>query len=145
MKTLKFSSKSWHYELAHTFTKYPETGNFCAYVRAVIMGFMYCITFIVIVSAALYVFVIDPLAWLVYYINYGILELETGNVMLVTEIFAFLFAVYDVFYKDRLVDWLDEKRYERLKKKYSTTKKDSFIKSAYRSFKDKVCFRVEFE
>ncbi len=145
MKTLKFSRKSWHYELAHTFTKYPETGNFCAYVRAVIWGFFCCLGIIVIVSAALYVFVIDPLAWLVYYINYGILEPETGNVILVTEIFAFLLAVFEIYYKERLVDWWEEKRYERLKKKYSTTKKDSFIKSAYQSFKDKVCFRVEFE
>lgn len=72
MKTLKFKRDSWHYELAHKFDRYPDPDlDLCSYTRHVIGGTLICLGIVIIGSSFGYVFVLEPIVWLIYAFNYS--------------------------------------------------------------------------
>jgi hypothetical protein len=78
MKTLTFSSKSWHYKLARFGNPYRNTSDICAYTRAILTGLMQLMIFLILSAVVLYC-VADLLAWAAALATvWTLLEPQTG-------------------------------------------------------------------
>jgi hypothetical protein len=154
MKTLKFNKNSWHYFIATRLgplSQWRDTTDFCAYVRAVLVGMIWALALVVIAGALLYCGVCWTI-WIIDCIKAGhLIKLANGSpellfslvLMLVIIVAAALGAIYGVV---QLQEYLRDKR----RRKYQYTNNEdyvepppSFIKHAYLTFKEKTCFKVE--
>lgn len=154
MKSITLKKNSWHYWLATNIGDYKEYQNdFCAYVRSVlfsiIAGALIVTTFGGIGLFILYVIgrevhalftcVISGWFGISTVCSYGKFEEAATSFLVGLAICAAIIAVI-VF---------SCKRKERIRKEiYAGRRKmpePSFITLAYRSLKEKTCFRVEFQ
>lgn len=149
MKTFTFKKKSWHYWLA-TITEpnveYWKTRDLCSYIRRVIGGLLVvslglCLGLLLFMGIGLPVITaivgdIMMLFHLPRLSEFWLTELKVGNGVLI------------------VVSLVITLKY--LWKRYCTSKRDlddltteptpdGFIKLAYKSFKDKVCYAVDFK
>jgi hypothetical protein len=144
MKTINLRRNSWHYWLAKDVASWNHIDNddFCSYVRAVIAGAVLISIVSVIVSVvgggsvvgagvALYCW------W--HHVNLNTLSPILGFSAACFATVSIGAAVIGIVY---LFLTLKKHAKEKLHHK-AGTKPDSFIRSAYVSFKDKVCFRVK--
>lgn len=159
MKAIKMNSKSWHYKIATNFGSYRSwgsgSGDFCDYVRNFILGLFMLSIFCGLGLVALYFLV--RLLWSGYtcWISrmFGTsMACTFGNPEQIT-LGIVVFACFALLFI-KGVTWLIE--YEREKKhaqqiallRGEISHKDvrpGFIVSAYRSIKEKTCYRIEFE
>jgi hypothetical protein len=145
LKTINLKTNSWHYFLAVKMGDFrPSSGDFCSYVRNVIGG-SFLTLFLATAASALGSALLAGVAniglliyhWLTgtAYTPNGFLVFGTVILLTVTLVSALLF--FSVWFKD----WREERQLVN----QAINKPDSFLKSAYKSFKDKVCFKVNFD
>lgn len=148
MKTLEFSSNSWHYTFAARGGYWPASQDFCQYVRCVIWGFIKLVGIACMIFGAIYC-VGDYIAWVVECINTrSFVKIDPftdpwtiGRT--ITSVVLYLFiTIVAIAYAILIADYYQE---SRSTSKQVVEEKPSFIAEAYRSFKDKVCFRVTFK
>lgn len=143
MKTINLKNKSWHYFLAVTMGNFRvSSGDFCSYVRNVIFGFIFSVMLATVVGffgSALLAGAANLLL-LAYHFFAGTAYvvpsfLAFGTVLLCAVLIVAGLAVAVIFTRNRLED----------RSIANEGKPDSFLKSAYKSLKDKVCFKVNFD
>lgn len=152
MKTLKFNKKSWHYWVA---TKFGPLGDwktntdFCAYVRAVMVGSIWLSMLVVLGMGILYCG-FEWVRWVIACLEAGhLLKLaEMSPAMLFMMIIGIVATVALVL--GTIWGWVQLQVYmrQRAKVKRSHTNAyveppPSFIHQAYLTWKEKTCFKVE--
>jgi hypothetical protein len=144
MKTLKFNSNSWHYWLATKIGDfYPEGGDFCSYIRHVILGALVSLFMVAGASFVLYSLGREVYAaytcWFTSVCTYGKFEraVTTGVAILIGGVGA---AVLMIWNSNRRMQIRIE-----IANGVRPEPQDSFVKTAYKSIKEKTCFRVEFK
>ena len=148
MKTLNFNKKSWHYWFAKMGDYDHSRPDFCHYVRSALMGMFFSAVISVFVAAAIYG-TGDFIAWIIAMITTGLwfnLVPDLGAFVIGgTLIFAGTIAGLVGFSAFR------EKRrrahFQKLQDAIRNGKQlveptPSFIVTAYRTFKDKTCFKI---
>lgn len=143
MKPQTYSKKSLHYRLAHVYAKCYEWDlqymNICEYTRKVLFGFFLAILLSFVVGGVLGGFT-DFLIWFYVALTTGqYVELHSVGIFGVSIVVGSLVLVGSAMLKDKYHS------YKRHKVIHEQPKPPSFIAEAYRSFKDKVCFKVNFE
>ena len=137
MESLKIKKDSWHYKLAKFGDSHgyiPYSSDICSYTKHVIWGLL--LGFMAFVAILAFIYCIgDALAFLAVISVYGI-WFEPGwpaQVILILIITVGLFSLFFVIYPivDNIVN--------------SDSNTDKFVPSAYRSFKNKFCIKVEIE
>jgi hypothetical protein len=124
--------------------------NFCGYFWNVVFSGLIVLYFTAMVAICLFVLVVAPLLYLVVGLQYQFFEPpKEVAVGLVFDIGLLLVCVVFLF-----SDWLAERKQRKRDRDYEefvtnnykkVEKKPSFIATAWRTFKDKTCFRIEFE
>ena len=149
MKALTFNRKSWHYWLATKVGGYKEYYDFCAYVRSVIFGAIVMTMLLALGAAALYAVGRDVYALYTCQIagwfgikmvcTYGPFEdVVSGFIVGILAVVIILYTVIKYMnYRESVLD--------KIRAGERPPKKPSFIKTAYRSIKEKTCYRVEFK
>lgn len=145
MKSLEFSSKSWHFKVADKFGGYNVyRQDFCHYVRSVIWGLLVLMFFGALGGALTYCFG-DWLAWFAVGIVHSFTEPGVGalifNGLLAT---AGIIALCFGFIGGCV--WISEKRRDaRWKAQFDPNHVEpppSFLKHAYVTLKEKTCFKL---
>lgn len=154
MKAITLKKNSWHYWLATNIGDYKEyQKDFCAYVRSVLFSII-AGAFIVALFGSIGLFILYAIGREVYALytcvisgwigistvcSYGKFEDATTGAFAGLAVCAAILAVIVLLYK----------RKERIRKEiYAGRRKmpePSFVALAYRSLKEKTCFRVEFQ
>lgn len=134
MEPLHLKEKSWHYKIATMFgLRFVETyTDICRYTRAVIFGFLFSLMMLLSILVLLIGYVITG-----YFLFHGTFFPSQDSPIVASFVgtYASLFAVANLG-----IVFAVERRLHSIK---STPSKPSFIKLAYRSFKDKVCCKIE--
>ena len=155
MKEYTFSSKSWHYKLANVGIQRVwdfEEIDMCSYIRKVLAG---AIVFSVMVAGFSFIAwffgfgYITLGIWLFDCLSTGVVTAPNpiaGLVGLSTLLVLFLFIVFGIKSLlnkaiDKFVDYTIEHQHPQLVKE----KEPSFIALAYRKFKEKTCYRINFK
>ena len=137
MESLKIKKDSWHYKLAEFGDRHgyiPYSSDICSYTKHVIWGLL--LGFMAFLAIFAFICSIgNTLAFLAAISVYGI-WFEPGwpaQVILILIITVGLFSLFFVIYPivDNIVN--------------SDSNTVKFIPSAYRSFKNKFCIKVEIE
>jgi hypothetical protein len=144
MKTLKFNSKSWHYLLATKIGDFDEDGgDFCSYVRNVIFGALVALFAVAAASVVLYALGREVYAaytcWFTSVCTFGKFESAVAAM-------ACAVAAFSVFIC--LVVWYSNYRMRvrrEIRNGLRSEPQPGFVKVAYKSIKEKTCFRVEFK
>ncbi len=151
MNTLKFNTKSWHYRLVRFIkNEWEISDNFCGYFWDVVMSGIVLLLMLAMVIFCLFVLVVAPLLYFVVGLQYQFFE-PTNEVVIGLFFDAVLLVICVIcLFSDWLADRRELKRQKQLdeyvKNNYRTVeKKPSFVMTAWRTFKDKTCFRIEFE
>ena len=143
MKTLKFNSKSWHYWLATKIGSYRPWGDFCSYVRNVLGGLFVAAMLAAIASGILLAIGMEIRAaytcWFTPVCTFGKPE---QAIAMGAGILAFIAAA--IFGMIQLQDYKERVR-DEIHAGIRKRKEPGFVKMAYRSIKEKTCFRVEFK
>jgi hypothetical protein len=140
LKTINLNAKSWHYFLAVTIGGFQsDSGDFCSYVRWVIAGAIALafITTAVGIMAGIALLGAFGIGYALVHLLFGIAMFNNPIILIcsiITSVVITFFALMLIvgYLKDK---WNNREQVE---------KPDSFVKSAYKSFKDKVCFKVDF-
>lgn len=137
MKTLKFNSSSWHYQIAEFGNGMPlKTTDICQYGRLFVIGILKVVPFMALFALISY-FLVDLVIGLGFSVAYWQIMLSPvaqamGGVIclgiLVTLIYKAVFAFVD---------------YLRYRNDIVSEKPDGFVKNAYKSWKHKYCVRIE--
>lgn len=150
MNKLKFKKNSWHYKLAlfaseDNLQSIPD--NFCSYFWKVILGiFMFTMTIIFGIILT-FVTIVSPLLYLFVGIQYEFFLPIPVEVVIGLAVDSIVF-VLNVMYQ--ISEWRETKR----QKDYDAweangykhqEKTPSFIQTSWNTFKDKTCFKIEFE
>jgi hypothetical protein len=137
MESLKIKKDSWHYKLAKFGARHgyvPYSSDICSYTKHVIWGLL--LGFMAFLAIFTFICGIgNTLAFLAAISVYGIwLEPDwPAQVILILSISVGLFLLVFLIYP--IVDNI-------VNSDYNT---DKFVPSAYRSFKNKFCIKVEIE
>lgn len=153
MKPLQFNKNSWHYKLVSTVKdEYSISDNFCEYFWDVIGSLVLWLSITFISITGLYMGICSPLIYLAVALQYGWFELpkDTTFGLAMDSVFlllGLLFYVCDI--------WIPRKIEEKRKRDYDkmlaeqqedyVPKQPGFIITAWRTFKDKTCFKIEFK
>ncbi len=151
MNTLKFNKKSWHYQLVRAVKdEWHISDNFCGYFWDVIISGSILLLMLAMITMCLFILVVAPLLYLAVGLQYQFFELpKEVAVGLVFDVGLLLIYVWFL-----VSDWLADRRELKRQKFYDeyvknnykkVEKKPSFVITAWRTFKDKTCFRIEFE
>lgn len=150
MKALTFNRTSWHYWLATKVGDYKEYHNdFCAYVRSVIFGAIVMTMISGLAIFAVYAVGRDVYALYTCHIagwfgikmacTYGKFEdVVTGLIVCMAFLVCLVWILIKLVQRGERIS-AEIRRGERAERK------PSFIKTAYKSIKEKTCFRVKFE
>ena len=143
---MKINKKSWHYHIVETYTDgNPHwIGSICEYNRRVLLG-IFNIALIIFVSSILLMCILSPIFYGILYLIYGdagITMVSNEGVIIAFGIFSYIMTIlfYFMFF---YTQWRDSRIEEYLNGE--RIRKESYIGAAWKSFKDKVCVRVEFE
>ena len=151
MNTLKFNKNSWHYQLVRAVKdEWHISDNFCGYFWDVIISGSILLLMLAMITMCLFVLVVAPLLYLAVGLQYQFFEPPPEvAVGLVLDVGLLLIYVWFL-----VSDWLADRRELKRQKFYDeyvknnykkVEKKPSFVITAWRTFKDKTCFRIEFE
>lgn len=136
MSSIKLNKKSWHYQVASFGNVYSieyQVHDFCSYIRVVFKGLFLILLAILAGVVFGYLMVIQPGIWALggfqtwYFENNDVLR--SGLVIWAFVCFSISLGVY--------LTWRDSRR--------NLQQDSGFFTLWYRSFKDKVCFKVDFE
>lgn len=149
MKPLKFSKNSWHYKVATKFGGLEAWGDldFCEYVRSVLLG-IFLLSMIAIICFAGLFALADWMAWVSAMIITGSMITPSEPATIITACWVIAFIIIGCVYGSRIYDNRKEaRRLEAFKAwqaggEYIPTQ-PGFITMAYRTLKEKTCFRVE--
>lgn len=157
MKEVKFSQNSWHWRLAGFYgnaeMRYnyeTETerydGDICSYIRSMLYGL-----FRVVVLTAILGLLAASLgnfgAWVVAGFMTGTfikIDALGSIIMILTAVVALMVVFF--FCISKFENWKQARRkrkHEQLALEKLEEQPESFMRAAYRKFKDKTCFRVE--
>lgn len=153
MKILQFNKKTWHYKLvSYTMDEHHISDNFCGYFWSVIccmIGWSMCISFLI---TLFYIMILSPLIYLAVVLQYGLFEASQIVVGGVTLDLILLFGMIFFYTFDV---WIPKKQEERRKRNYEKMlakleetpipTPPGFIVTAWRTFKYKTCFKIEFK
>ena len=151
MNTLKFNKNSWHYQLVRVVKdEWHISDNFCGYFWDVIISGSILLLMLAMITMCLFILVVAPLLYLAVGLQYQFFEpSKEVAVGLVLDVGLLLIYVWFL-----VSDWLADRRELKRQKFYDeyvknnykkVEKKPSFVITAWRTFKDKTCFRIEFE
>ena len=154
MKTETVNVKSWHYRLATTYgpqstyeLKYGEA-NLCAYIRSVIVGLFVTILITILGALVLFGLVMIPMIYVIASIVDIGFHVPLDEVLVIMAVEALLLLIVGcvwffesnthrkVFYGIKQVT-----QAAGVSKVIPET--PSFMKLAYRKFKEKTCFRLQ--
>jgi hypothetical protein len=144
MKTLKFNSNSWHYWLATKIGDFdPDDGDFCSYIRHVIFGALGSLFAVTAASVVLYALGREVYAaytcWFTSVCTFG--KFESAVVAMACAVAAFsAFIGLAVWYSNYRMRVRSE-----IRNGLRSEPQPGFVKVAYRSIKEKTCFKVEFK
>ena len=143
---MKINKKSWHYHIVEKYTDGNPRwiGSICEYNRRVLLGIFHILTIIFFASIFL-MCVLSPIFYGILYLIYGVAGItmvSNEGVIIALGIFLYIMAIlfYFVFLYTQWRDLRLEEYGSGQRKR-----KASYISAAWKSFKDKVCIRVEFE
>jgi hypothetical protein len=144
MKTLKFNSNSWHYWLATKIGDFnPYDGDFCSYVRHVIFGALAALFAGAAASGVLYALGREVYAaytcWCTSVCTFGKFE---------SAVAAMACAVAAFFALIGLAVWCSNYRMRvrrEIRNGLRSEPQPGLVKIAYKSIKEKTCFKVEFK
>jgi hypothetical protein len=133
MKLLKLNKDSWHYKLAMMYDKWmPDNTDICTYTRTLIASFC-LMTFAICVMGLLAGSLLFMFGgWIAYFLGY---ELHGAVIP-----FTFIYGVSAV-----IIGIVWAKAFYQERKWTQPEKEPGFIRTAYRSWKDKFCVKVEFK
>lgn len=145
MKTLELKEKSWHYFLAVTMGGYipRRGGDFCSYIRNAVLGLFFMSIWATIVSLVLFAIGLEVRAmytcWFTPVCMFGKDEaaIATGFAILAAIVAFGTSCVWYARYKERV--GIEIECGER------QPRQPGFVAMAYKSIKEKTCFRVEFK
>lgn len=143
MDIINFKKSSWHYRLANTFydAYLEDTMSICDYSLIVAKSLLAFIVSIAFVIFLLVGFIIAPIAYVVHGFMHSFFISEKtptligiGSMMLFVDIIlGFILAIT---YLHALY---------RMRRPKTIKQQPTFVKLAYRSFRDKFCVPVKFE
>lgn len=152
MKTIKIHKDSWHYRIVkvYTSTNPQYIDNLCEYNRRVLLGIIH-IGFLIFLATIIAIPMLSPVFYGVLYLIYGFSDIGEDQVTVVVMggvIWGFSISFYigdvlwnSVFFNPK--QWAQQQDYEvKLEQQY---KKDSYVGATWKSFKEKVCLRIEVE
>jgi hypothetical protein len=154
MKTETVNVNSWHYRLATTYgpqSKYELSygdANLCAYIRSVIVGLLIVLLITILGSLLSLAFIGAP----IIYIIASILEIgvhlpidEYFAIILIELVLVFIFGVFCFFETNihRKVFYGIQKVTQATGVSKVIPETPSFVKLAYRKFKEKTCYRLQ--
>ena len=135
MKSYTTKQNSWHYKLANfgdENLKYYNSINFCEYLRFMALGIfkfiamlVFCVSIFCFVAYASYGIILSLFAW-----DYTKMNMLS---MMLVSIFGFFIILYLI---KKVNVYLENKPQKE---------SNSFAALAYRKFKTKTCFNIEFE
>jgi hypothetical protein len=145
MKPIKINQNSWHYHVATSYTdgNVRWATSICEYNRKVFMGLV-SIALIILASSLALLILLSPIFYTILYLIYGLPIDPDSNegALLVAGIGCYL-VILGIYLIHLFTEWKQEKLDEECRT--GIERKDSYIKSAWKSFKDKVCVKVEWE
>jgi ABC-type phosphate transport system permease subunit len=147
LKTINLNKKSWHYWVATTVGSFkPSSSDFCKYVRHVILGSLLLAFFSIVVAVVvgflggglinIGILVWDFLSRTPYTITNAFMQ--AGSLVLCMISAAGIVGALIYFAKSAY----DERKWAN--EIANTNKPDSFVKNAYKTFRNKACFKVNF-
>ena len=151
MNTLKFNKNSWHYQLVRAVKdEWHISDNFCGYFWDVIISGSILLLMLAMTAMCLFILVVAPLLYLAVGLQYQFFELPKEVAVGLVLDAGILVGCIICLISDWLADRRELKRQkfydEYVKNNYKKVeKKPSFVITAWRTFKDKTCFRIEFE
>lgn len=135
MKTLTFSTKTWHYWFANICEpgySFKYGTDICTYTRHVILGMLivfFCTTLAILYTAS----VGDFLAWIATYLTAGIWAAPHVGAEINCMIIIVAILVGIAILANRALDTLD------------TASSTSFIRESYKAVKNRYCVYIDFE
>lgn len=153
MRTLHFNKNSWHYKLAEFSSTSPSniSYNFCGYFWQVIFGIMIGILMFGFSIMVLLLLVLCPILYLIVCLQYQIFEVpvEVGVGLFIDIVILIIYV------SSKIQTWLDNHREMQRQKDYDEwiangyaskpQKQAGFIVTTWQTFKDKTCFKIDFE
>jgi hypothetical protein len=138
MNPLTFKKSSWHYRLVDYWMDTPAAENetMCEYVWQVVGALLRVVLTSAFVTLAAFVMVIMPIVSAIWLLHHGWAVKHKPSFLSLGEMGVGLDII--VLTPVIVVHF-------RRKKVFKTAKQPSFVKEAYRSIKDKVCTRINFE
>ena len=128
MKTLTFNKNSWHYKLAALNNDWHST-DICSYSKSVIIGLLGCII--------LFIGAIGYSITVMWFLMACLVSVKTGINVIDTQAIAGAVMLFGPFAVFGMFKYLDSPTsYKK--------KPDSFITTAYKSYKEKFCVKIEF-
>lgn len=137
MKSIKLNRKSWHFALA-SYGTYPYDVEYyahdiCSYTHKVLNGFMKALFFIALGVFLGYCMLVEPFIWFSY--NFAFWYANQNLPLIVGIVFWALLVLIGVF----------GMHFHYKEKRNKPKPPPSFLSLWYRSFKEKICFKVDFE
>ena len=160
MKEIEFKKNSWHFKIVDTFFDHIEFTDLCKYIRY----FLYSLCIGAVASTVLLImaFVLVSPILNVLFVVFGF-DVFSGNVDLRNIFTAFVIAgaaLYFVVYvntRDKINAWyyekfkgvdyqehVDMKKLRKLAKNVVSEKEPGILSYAWKTIKDKTCFKVRF-
>lgn len=146
MKELIFNKNSWHYKIANWMDYDPDYhgSDICSYTRRIGLGLLFIGLAFVLTSVLCYALV-QALFGLVFSLAVGMWIVSViGEITLIAigTISGFIAVLF-------LVGWFSQKLHERRERRYAKRLTepegpDSFVKHAYKSWKEKYCVNIKF-
>ncbi len=141
MKTLKFNTKSWHYQLATKIANYNPGYNdedLCTYTRHVLGALLILMVGVagVAIVGLLASHMILGIIFSIMYKTFMFTEFGVIGLILSTIILLMFSVIYTTKY-------LERRKAAKYRGGY-VPKPDNFIKHAYKSWKDKFCVKIDF-
>lgn len=143
MMTFNIKKNSWHFWLQNFATSYKYTGScdtdICTYTRRVMWGAFKLLVVSILVAFAAYC-VGDFFYWIYSMIVGGTFLSQTLGAFITTVVLSIAVLGLGTIGAVLTVERVKEIHYERTKD--APPKQPSFLKLAYRKFKEKTCFKL---
>ena len=140
MKTITIDKNSWHYRLLDKLDFYVAP-DICSYTRKVLgalflVGLMACFSLYILGALT------NIAIWLVVCLQHSVwFQPEPWALGTTIAVLGFVFIIGIVLG----AVWIAETNTKRKIRRRNNNEPDGFVTEAYKSFKDKVCYRVDFK
>jgi hypothetical protein len=149
MKPIQINKNSWHYKIANFPNDSDEPKDLCSYLRNFVSG-VFLIACIICLSSIVLGMVIQPVIALFVYFQTGYAEIFSTPTVVSGLMLIALFSAGSIWYAYDLYTQRKEKQRwdDYMNGKILTfyySKPDGFFKLAFKAFKEKTCFFIEFK